>query len=147
MSTRAKVLSWFTAILLVGGAGLVYFRFYYPFTQEGVKAGELNQIMHKGWIWKTYEGTLILTGIKSNQGTGIMSNQFDFSVTDPALADSLMHLTGKMVQLKYKEYKGALPWRGMQKKIVYEIQAVLDGKSIDSTRDLPADTESLQIDI
>lgn len=147
MSTKAKVLSWFIAIVLVGGAGIFYLRFYYPFTREGVKAGELNQIMHKGWVWKTYEGTLILTGIKSNQGTGIQSNEFDFSVTDPALADSLMHLTGKMVQLKYKEYKGALPWRGMQKKIVYEIQDILDGKTVDSTKDLPLDPNSLQIDI
>lgn len=146
MSIKAKLLSWLIAIVLVGGAGIVYLRFYYPFTREGVKAGELNQIMHKGWIWKTYEGTLILTGIKSNQGSGIQSNQFDFSVTDPALADSLMHLTGKMVQLKYKEYKGKLPWRGMQTKIVYEIQDILDNKSIDSLKDIPADN-SFQLDI
>ena len=146
MSTKAKFLCWFIAIVLVAGAGFVYLRFYYPFTREGVKAGELNQVMHKGWIWKTYEGTLILTGIKSNQGTGIQSNEFEFSVTDKALADSLMHLTGKMVQLKYKEYKGALPWRGMQKKIVYEIQDVLEGKSIDSLKDIPVD-ETIPIEI
>ena len=139
MSTKATFLSWVIALALVAGAGFVYLRFYYPFTREGVKAGELNQIMYKGWVWKTYEGTLILTGIKSGNGSGIQSNQFDFSVTDKALADSLMHLTGKMVQLKYKEYKGALPWRGMQKKIVYEIQDVLDGKTIDTLKDIPID--------
>ena len=146
MTTKAKFLSWLIAIALTAGAGFVYLRFFYPFTREGVKAGELNQVMHKGWIWKTYEGTLILTGIKSNQGTGIQSNEFEFSVTDKALADSLMHLTGKMVQLKYKEYKGALPWRGMQKKIVYEIQDVLEGKSIDSLKDIPVD-ETIPIEI
>lgn len=127
MSTSGKILAWFIAILVLAGAAFGYFRFYFPVTTEGVKAGELNQIMHKGWVWKTYEGRLILTGIESNRTTGgIQSNQFDFSVTDKAVADSLMHLAGRMVQLKYKEYNGALPWRGMQKKIVYEIQAVLE---------------------
>lgn len=127
MSTTGKILTWLIAIILVAGAGFVYFKFYYPITSEGVKAGELNQLMHKGWVWKTYEGSLIQTGIKSNKVEGgIQSNQFDFSVVDKAVADSLMHLTGKTVQLKYKEYNGMLPWRGMQKKIVYEIQAVLD---------------------
>ena len=135
MSTPGKVLAWFIAIILVAGAGFVYFKFYYPITSEGVKAGELNQLMHKGWVWKTYEGSLIQTGIKSNRVEGgIQSNQFDFSVVDKAVADSLMLLTGKTVQLKYKEYNGMLPWRGMQRKIVYEIQAVLDEKP--SNKDL-----------
>lgn len=147
MSTSGKVLSWIIAILLVGGAVFGYFKFYFPLTSEGVKAGELNQLMHKGWIWKTYEGSLIQTGIKSNKNTGgIQSNQFDFSVVDKQVADSLMRLTGKMVQLKYKEYNGVLPWRGMQKKIVYEIQAVLDDKEVGTPlSELPLNTVPLEI--
>lgn len=146
MSTSGKILAWFIAIILVAGAAFCYFKFYYPITTEGVKAGELNQMMHKGWIWKTYEGSLIQTGIKSSKETGgIQSNQFDFSVVDPAVADSLMMLTGKMVQLKYKEYNGMLPWRGMQKKIVYEIQAVLDDEP-SVKANIPTDG-SVQLDI
>ena len=124
MTTKGKILTWITAIVLVGAAVFVYFRFYFPFG-EGVKAGELNQIVYKGWIWKTYEGRLIQTGFKgAKTGGNIESNEFNFSVVDKAVADSLMHCSGKNVELRYKEYNGSLPWRGMQKYIVTGIVAV-----------------------
>ena len=92
---------------------------------EGVKAGELNQVMYKGYIFKTYEGRLIQTGFKGQKGTNsIQSNEFNFSVTDKAIADSLMRCSGKAVELHYKEYLGTLPWRGMQKYIVDDILSV-----------------------
>ena len=53
MSTKGKVITWIVAVLLVAGAVFGYFKFYFVFG-EGVKAGELNQIVYKGWIWKTY---------------------------------------------------------------------------------------------
>ena len=65
MSTQGKIITWIVAILLVAGAVAGYFKFFFVFG-EGVKAGELNQIVYKGWVWKTYEGRLIQTGFKSN---------------------------------------------------------------------------------
>ena len=52
MTTKGKIITWVTAFLVVGLAALVYFKFYFVFG-EGVKAGELNQIVYKGWVWKT----------------------------------------------------------------------------------------------
>ena len=128
MSTKGKIITWLVAILLVGGAVFVYFKFYFVFGQ-GVKAGELNQIVYKGWVWKTYEGRLIQAGFKSNQKTGgsLQSNEFNFSVVDKAVADSLMLCSGKNVELHYKEYNGMLPWRGMQHYIVDRIVSVSPG--------------------
>ena len=129
MSTKGKIISWLVALLLVGGGAVfVYFKFYFVFG-EGVKAGELNQIVYKGWVWKTYEGRLIQTGFKSNQKTGgsLQSNEFNFSVVDKAVADSLMLCSGKNVELHYKEYNGMLPWRGMQHYIVDRIVSVSPG--------------------
>ena len=40
------------------------------------------------------------------------------------LADSLMRLSGRHVELKYNEYLGALPWRGYSNFIVEEILSV-----------------------
>ncbi len=128
MTTKGKVISWIVAILLVAAAVFVYFKFFFVFG-EGVKAGELNQIVYKGWVWKTYEGRLIQTGFKSNQKTGgsLQSNEFNFSVVDKAVADSLMLCSGKQVELHYKEYNGMLPWRGMQHYIVDQIVSVSPG--------------------
>ena len=127
MKTGTKVLSVIIALLLLAATGFVYFKFFFVLG-EGVKAGELNQIVYKGWVWKTYEGRLIQTGFKgSKQGSGIQSNEFNFSVVDKAVADSLMRCSGKNVELRYKEYNGMLPWRGMQKYVVYEILSVADG--------------------
>jgi hypothetical protein len=128
MTTKGKVISWIVAILLVAAAVFVYFKFFFVFG-EGVKAGELNQIVYKGWVWKTYEGRLIQTGFKSNQKTGgsLQSNEFNFSVVDKNVADSLMLCSGKQVELHYKEYNGMLPWRGMQHYIVDRIVSVSPG--------------------
>ena len=125
MSTKGKIITWVVAVLLVASAIFVYFKFYFVFG-EGVKAGELNQIVYKGWVWKTYEGRLIQTGFKSNQKAGgsLQSNEFNFSVVDKNVADSLMLCSGKQVELHYKEYNGMLPWRGMRRYIVDDILAV-----------------------
>ena len=40
------------------------------------------------------------------------------------MADSLMRCSGKQVELHYREYNGALPWRGMQRYIVDSIVSV-----------------------
>jgi len=119
-----KIISIISVVIVLALAGFIFFKFYFVFG-EGVKAGELNQIVYKGWVWKTYEGRLIQTGFKGAKGGGsIQSNEFEFSVTDEAIADSLMHCSGKQVELHYKEYNGMLPWRGMQRYIVDGIVSV-----------------------
>jgi len=124
MINKNKILAWLLAIMLVGGSAVCYFKYYFVLG-EGVKAGELNQIVYKGWVWKTYEGRIIQTGFKgSKTGSGIQSNEFNFSVVDKDIANTLMRSSGKNVELRYKEYNGVLPWRGMQKYIVYEILAI-----------------------
>ena len=124
MRTRGKVLAIVCAAVVLALAIFVYFRFCFVFG-SGVKAGELNQFMYKGWVWKTYEGRLIQTGFSSaKKGGNIQSNEFNFSVVDKTIADSLMRCSGKLVELHYKEYNGYLPWRGMQKYIVDGIVSV-----------------------
>jgi len=124
MTTKSKIITITSVVLAIALAAFIFIRFYFVFG-EGVKAGELNQVMYKGYVFKTYEGRLIQTGFKGAKGTNsIQSNEFNFSVTDQAIADSLMRCSGKLVELHYKEYLGALPWRGMQKTIVDRIISV-----------------------
>ena len=114
-------------VLLLIGVGWFYFHFYFVFG-NGVKAGELNYVVNKGYLFKTNEGKLIQAGFKGNgMGVGtslVQSNEFVFSVEDQAVADSLMRCSSKTVELHYKEYKGALPWRGMSRYVVDSIVSV-----------------------
>lgn len=109
------------AIVLVAGALVFgYFRFYFVFG-EGVKSGELNYVVYKGLLFKTYEGKLIQSGIRSKTAGSIQSYEFEFSVADKRLAEKLMLLGGRNIELHYKEYFGALPWRGFTKFVVDSI--------------------------
>jgi hypothetical protein len=124
---KRKVKGWLLKLSIIAAIGLavfIYFRFYFVLG-TGVKAGQLNYVVYKGYVFKTYEGKLIQAGFrgvpKGAATTAIQSYEFEFSIEDKALADSLMLSGGKEVELRYKEYLGALPWRGYSKFVVYEI--------------------------
>lgn len=125
-------------VLLLVVAALVfgYFRFYFVFG-EGVKSGELNYVVYKGLFFKTYEGKLIQSGFRSKAAGAIQSYEFEFSVENPELAEKLMLQSGRTLELHYKEYFGALPWRGFTKYIV---------DSIISSTPVPISEEPLPIE-
>ena len=76
-------------------------------------AGELSA--QKAMAWNTPD---------FNQQNREQRRDNFFAFENEALADSLMHLSGRTVELHYKEYLGALPWRGQQKYIVDRIVSV-----------------------
>ena len=102
---------------------LFYFRFYFVFG-EGVKSGELNYVVYKGVLFKTYEGKVIQSGIRSKAAGTVQSYEFEFSVENERLARELMLQGGRTLELHYKEYFGALPWRGFTKFVVDSIVSV-----------------------
>jgi hypothetical protein len=111
------------AILVVVLLGVGFFRYYYVFG-EGVKSGELNYVVKKGNIFKTYEGKLIQRGFRSQAPGSIQSYEFEFSVEDKKIAEELMRNSGKYFDLHYKEYHGKLPWRGFTVFIVDSIYSM-----------------------
>ncbi len=118
-----------TLIFIVLGSALaVYVCFYYPFG-EGVKAGQLNYVVYKGYVFKTYEGKMIQAGFRGSAktpGTAVQSYEFEFSISNKDIAEKLMKAGGKEVQLHYKEYLGAIPWRGYSKYVVDDILEIKD---------------------
>ena len=119
-----KILTALSIIIVLAAAVFVFFKFFYVFG-SGVKAGELNLFVYKGYVFKTYEGRLIQAGYNSkNSNNTIQSNEFNFSVKDENVAKQLERCTGKMVELHYKEYLGTLPWRGMTKYVVDSVYSV-----------------------
>ena len=70
----------FTVLLLVviviGGAWFAW-HFYWVFG-EGVKAGQLNNFMKKGFVFKTYEGKLIQTGFQGGTPGPVQSYELKY---------------------------------------------------------------------
>ena len=123
---KGKFFGTLTLIIILALSAFIFIKYYFVFG-EGVKAGELNFVVYKGYVFKTYEGRAIQAGFGKGKGVNagtIQSYEFDFSVTDQAVADSLMRCAGKTVELGYKEYLGTLPWRGKQRYIVDKIISV-----------------------
>lgn len=124
--TTGKKITVIASLLIILVLGIViYYRYYFVFG-EGVKAGDLNYIVKKGYLFKTYEGKLIQSGIRSKQTGTVQSNEFEFSVANEAVAKKMMANSGKTFELHYKEYKGTLPWRGFSVYVVDSIVSMRD---------------------
>ena len=80
-------------------------------------------------MFKTYEGKLIQSGIRSPTQGNIQSNEFKFSVTNEHVADELNKNSGAYVELHYKEYLHTLPWRGVSEFVVDSVMTVKPVKS------------------
>ncbi len=117
-----KILVYAAIVLLLIGAAMTWWNYYYVFG-EGVKSGQLNYVVKKGNLFKTYEGKLIQEGLKSVSAGNIRSNEFEFSVDNDSIANSLMLNSGKTFDLHYQEYKKALPWRGFS---VYVVDSIIE---------------------
>lgn len=128
MTKKAKVITIITVVVVILLVGFVYFKFYFVFG-EGVKSGELNYVVYKGYIFKTYEGKMIQSGFKGQAAGTIQSYEFVFSVEDKKIAEELMRNSGKSMDLHYKEYLGALPWRGVSKFVVDRIVSIEDNSN------------------
>lgn len=133
---KSKAKTYIILFLIIALGVFVFVRYYFVFG-TGVKSGELNYLVNKGVVFKTYEGKLIQSGFRADKPEGFQSNQFEFSISNKVLAEELMQASGKNVQLHYKEYFSAIPWRGFTKFIVDEIISVDDVKP---QTDLPYNT-------
>ncbi|MCX2473721.1 hypothetical protein OQZ33_05210 [Pedobacter sp. MC2016-05] len=120
MTTGKKTIS-IIAVLVIIILGIVfYYRYFFVFG-EGVKAGELNFVVKKGYIFKTYEGKIIQSGLRSRTTGSVQSNEFEFSIANKKLAEKMMANSGKFYELHYKQYNHALPWRGFSEYVVDSI--------------------------
>ena len=120
---KRRILTILTLVIILVIAGVVYYRYYFVFG-DGTKAGTMNYFVHKGNLFKTYEGRLIQTGIRTPVQGNIQSNEFMFSVTDEKVAQKLSRSSGAFLELHYKEYKHTLPWRGVSVFVVDSVLSV-----------------------
>lgn len=84
-------------LLLVLWTLLVYNWAY----SSGERVGFVQKLSDKGWVCKTWEGELAMVNLP-----GQMSERFEFTVRDDAVAARLNALLGQRVTLSYDEHRG-----------------------------------------
>jgi hypothetical protein len=108
-------------ILLLALAVFIYWKYYFTYS-DGERFGLLQKFSHKGNIFKTYEGEMILSSVRGNANVPIASEKFYFSVVDKPVALQLMRIQGQHVTVHYKQKNGKLPWRGESEYIVDSVR-------------------------
>ncbi len=117
-----KFLWRFSLIALLVLGFLVYW-FYFNVYSDGERTGLLTKLSRKGNIFKTQEGEVLIGNFQ--QAPNVMvPEKFYFSVKNKKLADTLMKLQGKVISLKYSQYRKTLPWRGESVYVVTDLARV-----------------------
>jgi hypothetical protein len=106
-----KVLLWLITLTIIVTCIFVYWKYFYTYS-DGYRAGLLQKFSHKGNIFKTYEGEIILSSVTSTNNVALASEKFYFSVTDKNLASQLDTLQGQFVIVHYVQRNGVVFWRG-----------------------------------
>jgi hypothetical protein len=119
-----KKFLWISLVVIIAGLFIYIGIRYYFVLGYGTKAGELNYMVYKGWLFKTYEGKLIQPGLRSTAPNTLSTYEFQFSVTDTAIARRLMINSGKNMVLHYREYVGSVPWRGYSEFVVDSVVSI-----------------------
>jgi hypothetical protein len=103
-------------------AGIIWWRYYYNYS-DGTRFGLLQKFSHRGNLFKTYEGEMILSSVSGNQNVPVASEKFYFSVTDKNVAQKLTDLQGHHITVYYKQKNSAAFWRGDSEYIVDSVRA------------------------
>jgi hypothetical protein len=99
----------------------IFWKYFYTYS-DGYRAGLLQKFSHKGNIFKTFEGEMILSSVSSNANVILASEKFHFSVTSSNLARVLDTIQGQMVIVHYKQKNGALFWQGDSEYLVDSVK-------------------------
>jgi hypothetical protein len=109
--------------IIVLAIAITFLVFNYTYS-EGSRAGVVIKFSKKGYILKTYEGELNMGGMGNLPNTAQMNLMWYFSVTNKAVADTLMNLEGRKVSLHYTEKIKNMPWQGDTKYFVDAVTVI-----------------------
>jgi len=98
---------------------------------HGFITGDIQRASYKGWVCKTYEGTLVTEGMKTtwnkNNQQSSIDNTFMFSATDDSVIKQLEEAVnnGSKVKLEYNELRFQNPFcKPDTNHIVYKVTLV-----------------------
>ena len=140
MSTTGKVITWTSLIAVLALAGFIFFKFCFVYS-EGVNEGDINYFQKEGFLFKTYEGKMIQTGLKSSKNQGaIQSNEFKFSVVDERIARKIEEGSNTGVKLHWKRYPGTMPWSAISQMLGASIYSSGSAATVETPIPVTVDT-------
>ena len=97
-------------------------------TSDGKRVGVLTKFSHKGLFIKSYEGELNMGGVRNNVNSkgesSVVANVWEFSCSNPHMAEKLENMVGKEVVIKYHQ-----SFAGLQRDTSYDVVSVEEVKN------------------
>jgi len=121
VNTAKKILRWVIIVIAIIVISMIYVKYFYTYS-EGYRAGLLQKFSHKGAIFKTYEGEIIMSSVSSNRDVALASEKFLFSVTNKSLVRQFDTLQGQPVIVHYRQKNAPVFWRGDSPYLVDSIK-------------------------
>ena len=88
-------------IAIIGPVTWTYGALHFAYS-TGERVGFVQKISYKGWVCKTYEGTLSMLAVPGQ----VSPPEFAFTVPSKAVFDKIQSLAGHKVALKYDQHMG-----------------------------------------
>jgi hypothetical protein len=110
-------------------SAVIWWKYFYTYS-EGYRAGLLQKFSHRGGIFKTYEGEMILSSVQSSSNVTIASEKFLFSVKNEAIAKRLEQMQGEHVIVHYEQKNSTLPWQGDSPYIVDSVKVKTNSQDL-----------------
>ena len=128
-SGKRAVTSFFKKLLIAAFvlailAGIGYYLFASMTYSDGSRTGQLIKISEKGYVFKTFEGSLSLGGISVQDDKTNIGSIWEFSVTDDAVFQKMLSLRGKKVVVQYEEKYRIIPWKGDTKYLISGVETI-----------------------
>ena len=115
------LMRWIGLILLLVLVFFFWWKYFYTYS-DGYRTGLVQKLSHKGNLFKTYEGELVLSSIASTNSVTLASEKFYFSVSNDSIAKLLENFEGKQAKLHYEQKNGKLFWRGESEYMVDAVE-------------------------
>lgn len=120
-----KALGLFVVILVLVASGLTWIALVADYS-DGYRVGKIIKLSRKGYVFKTWEGTLDFGYLQTDPAGGVATRIWDFSVA-PDAADVRAQIDAAIagdykVKLHYEEKYVRLFWRGDTKHFVTKVE-------------------------
>jgi len=118
-----KVLLSVLLVVALLAAGVVWFATVANYS-DGYRVGKVIKLSNKGYLFKTWEGTLDFGYLQTDPEGGVATRIWDFSVADAAARKDIdTAIAGDYkVKLFYREKYVRLFWRGDTRHFVYKVE-------------------------